>query len=94
MIVVIVQHRCRDYDAWRPVFDEHGATRRAHGCISERVYRDASDPNDVAVVMEWPSREAAEGFMADPTLATAMTRGGVIGQPRASFAQPVPVAAR
>lgn len=93
MITVIVQHVAEDYDAWRPVFDEHGTTRQAHGCKSERVYRAVDDPNAVAVVMEWPSKEAAEGFMADPSLADAMDRGGIIAPPTITFGDRVPVPA-
>jgi quinol monooxygenase YgiN len=81
----IVQHMCADYDTWRPVFDEHAAVRQEHGCTSERVYRDADDANQVAVIMEWPSQAAAEGFMADPSLRDAMERGGVTGPPTVTF---------
>jgi quinol monooxygenase YgiN len=87
MIIVVVQHDATDYDTWRPVFDEHGAARQTHGCISERVYRAVDDPNSIAIVMEWPSKEAAEGFMADPTLGEAMARGGILGPPTITFGE-------
>ena len=93
MIIVVAQHDATDYETWRPVFDEHGAVRRAHGCTSERVYRAADDPNSIAIVMEWPSTEAAEGFMADPTLAEAMARGGILGPPTITFGEHAPVPA-
>lgn len=86
-MIVMVQHMCEDFAAWRPVFDEHKSTREAHGCTSERVYQDADNPNQVAVVMEWPSRQAAEGFMGDPSLAEAMKRGGVLGPPTVTFGE-------
>ncbi len=85
MIIVVVQHQCEDYDAWRPLFDEHGTVRRDYGCSSERVYRAVDHPNDIAVVMNYPSKDAAEGFMADPSLAEAMSRAGVIGAPTVTF---------
>jgi len=44
--------------------------------------------------MEWPSKEAAEGFMADPTLAEAMQRGGILAPPTITFGDRVPVPAR
>lgn len=93
MIIVVVQHDASDYDAWRPVFDEHGPARQAHGCMSERVYRDADNPNSIIIVMEWPSKEAAEGFMADPSLAEAMARGGVLGPPTVTIGERTPVPA-
>jgi quinol monooxygenase YgiN len=83
----IVQHMCADYDTWRPVFDEHATVRQEHGCISERVYRDADEPNQIAVVLEWSSQAEAEGFMADPSLRDAMERGGVMGPPTVTFGE-------
>jgi hypothetical protein len=37
MPFVIVQHRLKDYDAWKPVFDEHQAARKQHGGCLLRV---------------------------------------------------------
>ena len=93
MIIVVVQHDAADYDAWRPVFDEHGAARQAHGCMSERVYRDADNSDSIIIVMGWPSKEAAEGFVADPSLAEAMARGGVLGPPTVTISERIPVPA-
>ncbi|MBI2709129.1 MAG: antibiotic biosynthesis monooxygenase [Actinobacteria bacterium] len=93
MTIVVVQHDAADYDAWRPVFDEHRAARQAHGCTSERVYRAADDPNSITIVTEWPSKEAAEGFMADPSLAEAMARGGVLGPPTVTIGERAPLPA-
>lgn len=90
MTIVIVQHQCADFDVWKPIFDEHGSTRKAHGCKAERVYQAADDPNTVAVIMEWPSPEAAAGFMSDPSLAEAMQRGGVTGPPTVTFGDVAP----
>ena len=83
---LIVHHTVRDYDAWKPVFDEHESVRVKHGCEGHTVYRDADNPNDVTVITSWPSREQAEAFAHDPSLREAMQRGGVIGEPhRVSF---------
>jgi len=89
MVTVVVQHVCKDYDAWRPVFDEHATSRSGHGCKGEQVYRSVDDPNAVAVVMEWPSTDAAQGFMSDPSLADAMQRGGVVGPPTITIGEHV-----
>jgi heme-degrading monooxygenase HmoA len=67
-MVVIVQHRVRDYDAWKAVFDEHGDVRRRHGATGHELYRGLDDPNEVTVVNHFPSREAGEAFAADPSL--------------------------
>ena len=85
MITLVVHHRVRDYDAWKPVFDEHESVRRGHGEIEHRVYRDIHDANRVVVHNDFPSEEAARAFMEDPSLREAMERAGVEGEPGISF---------
>jgi heme-degrading monooxygenase HmoA len=84
-MIIIVQHTVRDYDAWKPAFDEHESVRRQHGSLGHSVYRSADDPNEVTVVTTWESREQAEAFARDPSLAEAMKKGGVISEPRVTF---------
>ena len=81
MAILVVQHRVRDFDAWKPVFDEHEEVRRRHGAVRHWLYRDANDPSDVVVAVEFPGAEAARAFLDDPSLAEAMSRGGVEGKP-------------
>jgi quinol monooxygenase YgiN len=78
-----VQHEVGDYDAWRPAFDTDAENRRRHGCTQETVYRASDDLNNVLVVMEYPSREAALGFLGDPALKAAMGTAGLVSSPRA-----------
>jgi quinol monooxygenase YgiN len=85
MVTLVVHHRVKDYDAWMAVFDEHEPTRRAHGEIEHRVYRDMHDPNRVVVHNDFPSEDDARGFMEDPSLKEAMERAGVEGEPGISF---------
>ena len=86
-MIVMVQHKVRDYDAWKSVFDEHRAVRTRHGATGHELYRGLEDPNEVTVINQFPSREQAEAFAADPSLKEAMERGGVISEPRLTWAQ-------
>jgi len=86
-MIVMVQHKVRDYDAWKSVFDEHQAVRTRHGATGHELYRSLEDPNEVTVINQFPSREQAEAFAADPSLKEAMERGGVISEPRLTWAQ-------
>jgi heme-degrading monooxygenase HmoA len=81
MTVLVVHHRVRDFDAWKPVFDEHETSRREHGARRHWVYRTADDPNDVIVAVEFVSAQDARAFLEDPSLREAMQRGGVEGEP-------------
>ena len=85
MITLVVHHRVRDYDAWKPVFDEHEGVRVSHGEVEHRIYRLRADTNSVAIHNDFPSVEAARGFMVDPSLTEAMERGGVEGEPGTGF---------
>jgi heme-degrading monooxygenase HmoA len=87
MIVLIVQHTVRDYDAWKPAFDEHESVRRQHGSTGHTVYRGVDNPNEVTVLSLWPSRQQAEAFAADPSLKGAMERGGVVSEPRVTMVE-------
>jgi hypothetical protein len=31
MPYLLIRHKVKDYDKWKPVFDEHGSTRKANG---------------------------------------------------------------
>ena len=85
-MVVIVQHRVSDFDAWKAVFNEHEDVRRRHGATGHELYRGLDDPNEVTVVNHFPSREAGEAFAADPSLKEAMEQGGVVSEPRITWA--------
>ncbi|MFN8018944.1 MAG: DUF1330 domain-containing protein [Acidimicrobiales bacterium] len=87
MTTVIVQHGVTDYDVWRPIFDEHGANRAAHGGTSATVYRGAEDANAITVVMDFPTLADAQAFASDPSLKEAMGRAGVTGPPQISFVE-------
>ncbi len=88
-MVIMVQHTVRDFDAWKRVFDEHETVRRRHGATGHQLYRGTDDPNEVTVVNYFPSREQAEAFVTDPSLKEAMERGGVVGEPRVTWAEEI-----
>jgi hypothetical protein len=86
-MIIIVQHRVSDYDAWKSVFDEHEAVRRGHGATGHEVYRGLEDTNDLTIVNHFPTTEQAQAFAADPSLKEAMERGGVVSEPRITWAK-------
>lgn len=84
-VTVVVHHRVRDFDLWKPVFDEHEDARRAHGALGHRIYQTAGDPNGVVIHNDFPSEAAGRAFLDDPSLPAAMERGGVEGTPGTGF---------
>ncbi|HUQ63866.1 MAG TPA: hypothetical protein VM121_08935 [Acidimicrobiales bacterium] len=74
-----------DFDSWKSVFDEHAASRKAHGAVGHRVLRRSDEFNTVMVLTEFGDRSQAEAFLADPSLRAAMGRAGVEGVPEITF---------
>lgn len=50
MASLMVQHKVRDYAAWRPGYDAHEPSRVGAGITNGRVYRKAEDPNDLVLI--------------------------------------------
>ncbi len=80
-MVLIVRHTVQEFEPWKRVFEEHEPIRRKHGCTGHLLYTSETDPRDVTVITQFPSRDAAQAFMDDPSRAEAMARAGVVGQP-------------
>jgi heme-degrading monooxygenase HmoA len=85
MATMLVQHKVKDFAAWKKVFDSVDAVRRASGELSTQVFRDASDPNKVTVLNKWDSLANAQKFAHSPELKSAMEKAGVDGPPTVTF---------
>jgi heme-degrading monooxygenase HmoA len=85
MSTLLVHHKVEDYAKWRPVFDEMGAARKAHGATGWRVLRDAADPNDIVILTEFPDADSARRYAQAPELREAMQRAGVTVRPEVLF---------
>ena len=89
MSYLIVSHEVKDYAKWKPVFDEHGAFRKANGSKGGRLLRNAQDPNRLTILFEWESVDKAQQFAQSPELRAAMEEAGVTGQPQVSFLEEI-----
>lgn len=49
------------------------------------VFRNANDPNEVLVLLEWDGLERAQQFMNNDALRKIMERAGVVDQPSVYF---------
>jgi len=85
MAISLILHRVNDFDAFREVYDSVAPMQAAGGVISESVHRMTGDPDNVLVIHEFESVDAAHEFFANPALRDAMQRGGVQGEPRIEF---------
>ena len=85
MPYILVQHSVKDYDKWKAVFDGQEATRRAAGSKGGFVLRNADDPDQITVLLEWDNLENARAFAGSDDLREAMQRAGVMGPPNVYF---------
>ena len=85
MPYVLVRHEVQDYAKWKPVFDEHGASRKANGSKGGSLFRNADNPNEVVILLEWDSLENVRRFTQSDDLRQAMERAGVTDRPDIYF---------
>ncbi len=85
MPYIPIRLKVEDYARWRPVYDEHGATRKASGCKGTHVFRNAENPNEIVALLEWDELENARQFIQSEDLREAMQRSGVADQPDIYF---------
>jgi heme-degrading monooxygenase HmoA len=85
MPYLLVRHRVADYERWKVAFDAHGVTRQANGSRGGQLFRDAADPNELVVLLEWDILENARQFAHSEELREVMQRAGVVDRPDISF---------
>jgi quinol monooxygenase YgiN len=85
MASMLVQHKVKDFAAWKNVYDSVADLRASNGELSDKVYRDASDPNSLTVIFKWDSLANAQKYANSPELKTAMEKAGVEGPPNIFF---------
>ena len=85
MPYILVRHNVEAYATWRPAYDGHGAARQAGGCKGTHVFRNAEDPNEIVMLLEWDDLENARQLIQSEDLREAMERSGVTDQPDIYF---------
>jgi heme-degrading monooxygenase HmoA len=88
MPYLLVRHKVEDYARWRPIYDQHAATRKAGGAsgtAAGRVFRSAENPNELVLLLEWDDLDKARQFAQSEDLRQTMQRAGVVDQPDVYF---------
>ncbi len=84
-MILSVKHTVADVDAWKTAFEDHAVARKEHGATGHRLAQSLDDPNALTVLIMFPERSAADGFLADPSLKEAMANAGVTNAPVFEF---------
>lgn len=78
---LLIRHRVKDYAAWHRVFRDEADTRRANGGQREVFFRNAADPNELWLLLEWDDLFRAQLFVTSDELLDALDRAGVTDRP-------------
>jgi quinol monooxygenase YgiN len=74
---VLIIHEVEDYAAWKVIFDEAAAIRKAAGERSYQVLKYANDPNKIVHFSVWTSIPDAKAFFESPALVEIRKKAGV-----------------
>ena len=85
MASMLVQHKVKDYASWKKVYDSLFDLRASNGELSDKIYRDANDPNNLTLIFKWDSLANARKYAQSPDLKAAMEKAGVMGPPSITF---------
>ena len=89
MPYILVRHKVKNYGKWKPLFDEHGSTRKQSGSKGGRLYRNADHPNEIVMIFEWDSHANAKKFAKSADLKEVMKKAGVSDKPDIFFLEEV-----
>jgi heme-degrading monooxygenase HmoA len=78
-VPVLVRFKVQDYDSWREVFEANGELRRSAGSLGTHIFRNAQDPTEVIVNVQWQDESQATDFYGSQELNAALREAGVIG---------------
>ena len=75
---LLFRHKVEDYAKWKSVFDANVALRKAAGSQGARLFRSASNPNELVILFDWENLESARKFAEAPELQERLKRAGVV----------------
>ena len=85
MSFMLVRHKVKDFDKWKPLYDEHAEVRKKSGSKSARLFRNANNPNEILILFEWESLGKARKFASSENLRQKMQEAGVLEKPDIYF---------
>jgi heme-degrading monooxygenase HmoA len=87
MAFTLIRHKVKDFAKWKPVYDQHGATRKKGGSKGAHLFRNANDPNELWILIEWDDLKKAHAFYESDDLRRTMENAGVIDRPDVYFVE-------
>ena len=85
MTHLLVRHLVADFAKWKPVYDDHLASRQKAGLRETNLLRSINNPNEVVLLFEAEDLKKAQAFSESSDLREAMQKAGVVGKPDILF---------
>ena len=89
MPYMVVRHKVMDYAKWKPIYDQHAATRKARGSKKAHLFRNADTPNEIIILFEWDDLGKARSFAQSEDLKKTMIKAGVSDKPDIYFLEEI-----
>jgi hypothetical protein len=83
--VAEISHAVKNYDKWRPAFNNDSAARKASGLEYLVIGRVLDNPNSLTIFLSASDISKAKAFAANPRLKDVMQKNGVISKPEISY---------
>ncbi len=87
MVRLFVRHDVADYATWRKGYDDSDAFRQSGGVKHAEVYVSLDNGNDVTVIHDFDTADAARAFVSSPELKEIMKSIGVVSSPTIWFTE-------
>ena len=85
MGMLVIRHKVKDYEKWRPEFDRHAGAQKSAGLSNPRVFRSSDDPNEVVIFFDTKDTARAKDFVVSSDLKSTMAKAGVVDSPTFYF---------
>ncbi len=82
MATIILNHKVRDYKAWKKTYDADTARREKAKLKEIFVGAKDDDANNVYIIFQTTNMAVFEKMVKDPELNDVMKKAGVIGKPK------------
>jgi heme-degrading monooxygenase HmoA len=73
---IIIKRKLKDYDSWKKVVSELDGLRKQYGSKGGYAYRNASDPNEVYLLLEWDDAKPFANYYNLPEVKKAFENTG------------------
>jgi heme-degrading monooxygenase HmoA len=85
MAHMLVRSNVEDFAKWKEAFDGDIGFRESRGSRGGHVFQNASDPNEVFVLLEWDTMDNLQQFAQSDELKEKMQKAGLSGPPDSYF---------